>query len=265
MQRWDSHAHVIGDPRLLPFANGRGYTPQPAPLESYLAMLDRHELAHGVLVQPSVYGDDHRCLIDALNRAGGRLFGIAVPSPDATRADLEALHQHGIRGVRCNLINPGGLAIAAVMSWSDVLRALGWHVEAQVRLAAVPETVKHLRGLGVPVVIDHMGRPAPAELDPESDGAKALIDLVRTGDCYVKLSAPYRASAVGPPWRDVSPLARALVAANPAHCLWGSDWPHTDMPTVVNTNDVVDALAEWCPDETSRTLVTSSAARLFVE
>jgi predicted TIM-barrel fold metal-dependent hydrolase len=265
MQRWDSHAHVIGDARLFPFANGRGYTPQPAPLESYLAMLDRHELAHGVLVQPSVYGNDHRCLIDALDRAGGRLFGIAVPSPDATRADLEALHQHGVRGVRCNIINPGGLAIAAVMSWSDVLRALGWHVEAQVRLADVPETVNHLRGLGVPIVIDHMGRPTSVELDPDSGGAKALIDLVRAGECYVKLSAPYRASAVGPLWRDVARLARALVAADAGHCLWGSDWPHTDMPLPVTTDDVIAALAEWCPDEASRTLVTSSAARLFVK
>src|SRR4051812_36738399 len=124
MQGWDSHAHVVGDARAFPFAPGRGYTPPPAPLESYLAMLDQHGIAHGVLVQPSVYGFDNGCLIDALDRANGRLFGIAVPPPDATRADLETLHGHGVRGVRCNLINPGGLDLDVIDGWRDTLRAL---------------------------------------------------------------------------------------------------------------------------------------------
>ncbi len=263
VQVWDSHAHVIGDARAFPFAAGRGYTPPPATLESYLSMLDRHGLAHGVLVQPSVYGFDHRCLVDALDRAGGRLFGIAVPSPHATRADFDALHRHGVRGVRCNLINPGGLTLDALDNWGDTLRALGWHVEMQVRLADVPASVNHLRNLGVPVVVDHMGRPTPADLDPTGGGAKALIDLVCGGTCYVKLSAAYRASAGGPPWRDVTPLARALVTANAAHCLWGTDWPHTDMPAAVYTDDVVAVLGAWCPDAASRAVVTNSSARLF--
>jgi len=111
---WDTHAHVIGDPREYPLASRRGYTPAPASLDDYLAMLDRHGIARGVLVQPSVYGHDHRCLLDALARAGGRLRGIAVPSPDATAQDLEDMHEHGVRGVRCNLIDPGSLSPAFV-------------------------------------------------------------------------------------------------------------------------------------------------------
>ena len=107
---WDAHAHVIGDPREFPLSPGRSYTPQPASLDEYLAMLDRYRIARGVLVQPSVYGHDHRCLFDALDRSGGRLRGIAVPSPDATTQDLEAMHERGVRGIRCNLINPGGLS-----------------------------------------------------------------------------------------------------------------------------------------------------------
>ena len=261
---WDAHAHVIGDERDFPFAPGRSYTPQPASLESYLAMLDRHGLAHGVLVQPSVYGFDHGCLLDALHRASGRLAGIAVPAPDATPADLERLHRHGVRGVRCNLINPGGLSLDVVSGWGAALRALGWHVEIHVPLADVPTSVDRLRDLDVPVVVDHMGRPTPGCIDPDGADPTALIDLVRSGRCFVKLSAPYRLSSDAPPWPDVAPLARALVAANPEGCLWGSDWPHVDVSPPVETDRVLSTRRDWCPDQQTRQIVsTAAASRLF--
>ena len=148
---WDAHAHVIGDPDLFPFSPGRSYTPPPAPLSAYLAMLDRHGLAHGVLVQPSVYGVDNGCLLDALDRAGGRLFGVVVPPADACARDLEAMHRRGVRGVRCNLINPGGLSPETVVAWAPVLRALGWHVELHVAVEALANLRAFVGQFGVPV------------------------------------------------------------------------------------------------------------------
>ncbi len=258
---WDSHAHVIGNVRAFPFSPGRGYTPEPAPLESYLAMLDDRGLARGVLVQPSVYGFDHRCLLDALDRANGRLCGIAVPDPESTFGDLEVLHQHGVRGVRCNLINPGGLSLGAVAGWRDVLRTLGWHVQLHVPIADCAPCVDVLEALDVPIVIDHMGRPAPGQVDPSAPGPKTLIEFVRDARCFVKLSAPYRLSEEGQPWRDVEPLARALAAANPRRCLWGSDWPHTDVSSSVRVDDLTAALQQWCPDPDTRAIVTTQAAQ----
>ena len=126
---WDAHAHVIGDPTRFPLWSGRGYTPAAASLEDYLAMLDRHGIDRGVLVQPSVYGSDKACLLDALDRAGGRLRGVAVPPPDATARELGVLHGHGVRAVRCNTIDPGGLPPDVVAGWRSTLAALGWHVE----------------------------------------------------------------------------------------------------------------------------------------
>ncbi|MEZ5319235.1 MAG: amidohydrolase family protein [Vicinamibacterales bacterium] len=266
---WDAHAHVIGDPSRYPLAPGRGYTPAPAALDDYLAMLDHHGIGRGVLVQPSVYGHDHECLLDALYRANGRLRGIAVPAPDSTARALERLHAHGVRGIRCNLINPGGLAPAAVETWRPVLHALGWHVELQVPIADQPDWIALVESFtagpyGLRVAIDHMGRPAPGHLDPASAPLDRLVALVRDGGCFVKLSAPYRLSAEPPPWRDVAPLARALVAANPAACLWASDWPHVDTAGSVRTGDLLEALDLWCPDEATRLLVTGAAAhRLY--
>jgi predicted TIM-barrel fold metal-dependent hydrolase len=261
---WDAHAHVVGDAARFPFAAGRAYTPAPAPLDDYLAMLDRHGLARGVLVQPSAYGFDNGCLLDALDRAAGRLAGIVVPPPDATVRDLEAMHRRGARGVRVNRINPGGLPVQVVAAWSPVLRGLGWHVELHVEVETVPDCAAFVGQFGVPVVIDHMGRPAPGRTDPSLPHLRTLVDLVRRGDCCVKLSAPYRLSDAAPPWRDVAPLAQALVEANPRACLWGSDWPHVHTAQRVRADDLLMALRLWCPDAATRRIVTGeSAAMLF--
>ena len=261
---WDTHAHVIGDPREFPLAPGRGYTPAPASLESYLAMLDRHHIARGVLVQPSIYGHDHRCLFDALDRADGRLRGIAVPAPDATVRNLEDMHARGIRGVRCNLINPGGLAPSIVNAWQPAMRSMGWHVEFQIAIDVMAEWTEVVRLFDIPVVIDHMGRPTPGRVDPHLPALGALVQLVTDGRCYVKLSAPYRVSGVSAPWRDVAALAQALLDANASACLWGSDWPHVDTHTPVNSDDVVAAFDAWCGERGHRRDVTRDAAhRLF--
>jgi len=268
---WDTHAHVIGDAREYPLSPTRSYTPPPASLDHYLSMLDRHGIARGVLVQPSVYGHDHRCLLDALDRADGRLRGIAVPSPDASTADLEAMHARGVRGVRCNLINPGGLSPAVVATWQPALRAMGWHVEFHLSVNQRGWT-DIIQSFDVPVVIDHMGRPTPDTIDPSTPALAQLIAFVREGRCFVKLSAPYRLSRrratrydrQARAWADVTPLARAFLEANPAACVWGTDWPHVDCAPAVNTADVVAALDDWLGDRWTRHQVTSEAAdRLF--
>lgn len=268
---WDGHAHVIGPRHLYPLADGHDYDPAEASLEAYLELLDDLGVARGVLVQPSVYGFDNRCLLDALDRAEGRLVGVVVPRPGTTSRELEAMHRRGVRGVRLNLLNSGGLAPADVLPWRRVLRELGWHVElhadlsASGRRAARPATSGELdleillEHLGIPVIVDHMGRPAPGRADPADPGLRRLVELVRQGGCFVKLSAPYRLSDAGPPWADVTPLAQALLAARPSHCLWATDWPHVHTPAVVRPDDLVDALDAWCPEPEDRKVVTVDA------
>lgn len=258
---WDCHAHVIEDPGRFPLAPGRSYEPLPAPLETYLQELDRYGFARGVLVQPSVYGFDNRCMLAALDRADGRLLGVAVPAPGSTARELEALHRRGVRGVRCNLVNRGGLEPEAVSPWLPVLRALGWHVEMHVEIETVGDMRPLIARLGVPVLIDHMGRPRSGRTDPDAPAPRALVSLVREGTCFVKLSAPYRLSHARPPWRDLLPLAAAFVEANPHSCLWGSDWPHTETGRPVHSDDLLDALDAWCPDPRSKQIAMVEAPR----
>jgi predicted TIM-barrel fold metal-dependent hydrolase len=257
---WDCHAHAIEDPRRYPLASARGYEPPIAPLESYLDLLDRYGFAHGVLVQPSVYGFDNRCLLDALDRADGRLYGIAVPPPETLPRELEAMHRRGVRGVRCNLLYPGGLSLEVAESWLPALRALGWHTELHVNIENV-SLPAILARFDVPVVVDHMGRPLHSGTDLRGTPSGQLIECVRQGACYVKLSAPYRLSDGAAPWSDVTLLARALVAANPGACLWASDWPHTDTAAAVTMESLLSAMADWCPDPATRRIILAETPK----
>ena len=102
------------------------------------------------------------------------------------------MHERGIRGVRCNLINPGGLSPAAVTAWQPALRAMGWHVEFHLAVDQFEGWAEVVQSFDIPVVVDHMGRPTPGHGDPESPALTQLIRFVRAGRCLVKLSAPYR-------------------------------------------------------------------------
>ena len=192
---------------------------------------------------------------------------MAVPDPDATPRDLERLHERGVRAVRCNVINPGGLGLDVVRGWAPVLRALGWHVELHVLLDSVADLRTLVEGFGVPVSIDHMGRPRlTGEAGAHTPAFRTLVEAVRDGACFVKLSAPYRVSSGPPPWPDAVPLARVLLEANPDSCVWGSDWPHVYTESAVDSNDVFRTLEAWSPDPALRRRVSSDTPRaLFAE
>lgn len=166
------------------------------------------------------------------------------------------MHERGIRGVRCNLINPGGLSPAAVTAWQPALREMGWHVEFHIAVGQHAGWSDLIESFDIPVVVDHMGRPAPDCLDPLSAELAPLIRLVRAGRCFVKLSAPYRLGSRP----DVTPLACAFLDANQSACLWGTDWPHVDTSPAVDTSDVIAALDDWRGDRWTRRQVTGDAA-----
>ena len=98
----DCHCHVFGPAARFPYAEPRSYTPDDAPLEAYLALLDRLGFDRGVLVQPSAYGRDNRAMFDALAREPQRLRGVAVGGAELSIATLRLWHAAGVRGLRAN-------------------------------------------------------------------------------------------------------------------------------------------------------------------
>ncbi|HEX7441300.1 MAG TPA: amidohydrolase family protein [Caldimonas sp.] len=259
----DTHMHVFGEQARYPLDARRNYTPHVCTLDQYRDVMALCGIERAVLVQPSVYGSDNSLLLDALREGGPAFRGVAVPHPDASEGELAAMHAAGVRGVRLNLVNPAVLGIDEALALSERTAALGWHLQVQVALdtaageAALRQIAVRVR---VPLVVDHMGRPAPGP------APRTLAELLATGRGWVKLSAPYRISRQpAPAHADLLPLVQSLVAANPERLLWASDWPHSERTqSTPHDADLVDLLALWVPDAAiRRRICVDNPARLY--
>ena len=262
---WDCHAHIFGPVEQYPFTPKRSYTPPEANLAAYRRMLAALGIAHAVIVQPSVYGTDNRCTYDTVVAAAGAWRGVAVVSPSVNEHELERLHAAGFRGVRVNvLFMGGGLTFEELERLALRVAPLGWHVQLLLDGRDLVELAPRLRRLPVPIVVDHMGH-MPASVGIAHAGFQTLLQLVRDGRCWVKLSGAYRISAEPYPYPDVVPFARALIEADASRMVWGSDWPHPAVSVPIPKDaEVLDLLAAWAPDaEVRRRILSENPARLY--
>jgi predicted TIM-barrel fold metal-dependent hydrolase len=224
----DCHVHVFGPLSAYDFDPARTYTPGDAPLDALIELHRGLGMARSVIVQPSPYGADNSCLLDALARLGDAARGVAVIDDTTSSDALAAMHRAGVRGVRVNLETAGDhdpeVAKRKLLRAAERVAPLGWHVQTYTNLAMLSALSDVLPDLPVTLVVDHFGR-AQAGLGPSQAGFDSLLSAIASGRVYVKLSAPYRISKA-PDYADVAVLARALIEANPERVLWGSDWPH---------------------------------------
>lgn len=257
----DCHAHVIGPHDRYPLVPNRSFTPPEALEADYLAMLGVIGFQRMIVVQPSVYGVDNRRTVDAVQALGPlRARGVAMVAAGVTMAELRALHESGIRATRFITTAAGGPSLDDLPEVARRIAELGWHIEMYVPTATLPEVLPVVATLPVPVVFDHMGG-LRADTPADDPLFGAVLRLLETGRHWVKLCG-YRNAVTGFPYRDVTPLARRLVAAAPERCVWGTDWPHTaiigHMPEAA---DLLDLLEDWVPDaaQRQRILVTNPA------
>jgi predicted TIM-barrel fold metal-dependent hydrolase len=276
----DCHVHVFGDPKKYPFFTGRTYTPEMASVDELRQLLSALRLERVVIVQPSVYGTDNSCTIDGMRALGNRARGVAVIDDKTTEAQLDAMGKDGIRGIRLNLATAGisDPSVARQRFENAVTRAQkrGWHIQFNTQLPVIEALSPQFLASPVPLVIDHFGGAAAAR-GLEQPGFGALVNLVKSGKAYVKISGSADSVSTQPDLADVAPFARALVAANPQRILWGTNWPHpgsnpvagrkpTDLASHVQTDDgkVLNLLPVWVPDAATRRLILSeNPARLY--
>jgi predicted TIM-barrel fold metal-dependent hydrolase len=268
----DCHVHVFGDPQRYPFAPNRTYTPPTASTAELRTLLDALHMDRVVVVQPSVYGTDNRCTVDAVRELGRRARGVAVVDSNTPDAALDEMARAGIRGLRLNLSQAGvgdpAVALERFSTAAGRAKALNWHIQLNTSLKVIDAIRPQLLASPVPLVIDHFGGAA-APAGVQQPGFDALVALVKSGQAYVKISgAADSVSTRSPDYPDVLPLARALVAANPHRILWGSNWPHpdsrsvpgrknTDVAPLMHTDDgqVLNLLGVWVPDAAVRRMI----------
>jgi predicted TIM-barrel fold metal-dependent hydrolase len=264
----DTHAHVFGPSDRFAYADDRSYTPPDASCAKYLKMLDTVGFTRGALVQGSAHGRDNSAMLDALKRHPDRLRGVAVADADVAPNELRRWADIGVRGLRFNhffrdgqLHYRGGVPLGAAQTLAPVMAELGWHLQLWIDVKDLPETIPILKAIGLPVVIDHMGR-TDARAGTATAGFQSLLRALGEGWCWSKLSGAHRLSQNAPDYPDARPFHEALVAANPDRLVWGSDWPHPrvegEMP---DAGHLFELFQRWTSDQAvqQRILVTNPA------
>ena len=273
----DCHVHIIGPRDKYPMVANRPYTPPEASVAQLKAMHGRLGISRTVLVQPSFYGTDNSCMLDAMAQLGPNARGVAVVAPNASEQSLRDLDAKGVRGIRINLESTGNrdpkAAAALLKGYAQKVAPLNWHIQVYTVAPVIAQLVQPLADMTVPVVIDHFGMPNAAE-GFGSKGFGALFDLVRARKVYVKLSAPYRISKLAD-YKDTTSIAQTLIYAARDRMLWGTDWPHTNSipgrpATEVTPFSKIDDPAllrlfnSYYPDETTRKMIlVDNPAKLY--
>lgn len=244
----DCHVHIY-EPGFAAAPSATFALPS-APLADYRNVQQALGLQRVVLVQPTGYGADNRCLLGALAALGDAGRGVCVVAPDVSDEVLQGLHRAGVRGVRFMMISGSGglLPWDALEPMAARLAPLGWAINLQLDGRTLPDLLGRLQRLRGKLVIDHTGK----FLEPvsASDPAfRALLKLLDAPGRWVKLSAPYETSRSGPPaYDDVAALALAMLRAHPQACLWASNWPHPNRDPRPADAHMLALLARWCDE-----------------
>ena len=259
----DCHFHVYEDPAIYPLSADRGYTPAMASWESYVAMLNKMGFSRAVLVHPSPYGPDHRIHEEVLQEHQSMLRGVAVTFAQTPDADIARWHELGTRGTRFNLISAGGPAPETMATVADKVREYGWHLQLMVDVNNNPDALSNAARLQLPLVVDHIGH-TDASTALAGKGWRDLIARVRDGSAWVKLSGVYRVATDRKHYTDARPMWDALIEANPAQLVWGSDWPHPDVTSPMpNDTDLTNLLADWLTEDLRQQILVDNPTRLY--
>jgi predicted TIM-barrel fold metal-dependent hydrolase len=262
----DAHCHIFGPADKFPFSEDRTYTPPDSGIDDFFVLQERLGLSRAVFVQASCHGTDNSAMVDAIMRGNGRFAGVAMVDESFSDADIQSLHDVGVRGTRFNFVAHLGGAPEMDEYWRIVERVarFGWHIVLHFDAKDLPSHAEMLDAMPVPYVIDHMARiDARAGLDQEP--FQQLLELMKDERAWVKISGAERQTADGtPPYDDVIPYAQALVAAAPDRILWGSDWPHPNVRATPDDGDLIDFVAQVAPDEATRQkILVTNPERLY--
>jgi D-galactarolactone isomerase len=260
----DTHMHIYD--RRYPNAPTAKIVHGDALIPAYDAVRARLGIERTVVVQPTAYGTDNRCTLEAMAALGPGARGVAVVDEGVTDTKLERMTQLGVRGIRFFMLPGGALPWDVLETMAGRVGAFGWHVQLQLDGRELPEREAILRRLEGTLVIDHVGKflePVPVD-HPAFMVLRRLLDNGRT---WVKLSAPYEVSKAGPPFfDDVGALAKILAQQAPDRMVWATNWPHPMKHGADKPDDAVllDMLLDWVPDEAARrNVLVDNPAKLY--
>ena len=267
----DAHFHVFGAAERYSYGTDLRYKPPHAPLADFLALAGRMGFERYVFVQPSAYGRDNTCMLDAMRAVGDRCRGIVDIDENAPDAELDRLNRVGVRGVRVN-VNPikppepgfSRTMLARIEQLDRRCAEIGWMLDFLTPGWLTQELLPVLARLKARSTVAHLGMFLARD-GARQPGFVQFLDLLRNGSgrCWVKLTGVYRMS-VAPGFADAVPLARALIEAAPDRLIWGSDYPHLSFSDKVGSVELFNLLGVWAPDDaTRRRILVDNPQQLF--
>jgi 2-pyrone-4,6-dicarboxylate lactonase len=261
----DAHCHVFGPSAKFPYDPKAAYQPQDAPLEDLQGLHARLGFDRAVIVHASCHGADMRVTLDAIARSGGRYRGTAIIDESYTQKDFERMHDGGIRAVRFNFVRHlgGRPEMGFFKKTVERVRAMGWHLILHLDAQDIVELKDTLDALPVPFVIDHMGRVRASD-GLEQAPFRALLELMKNLNAWVKICGAERVSSKGPPFSDAVPFGRALIEAAPDRVLWGTDWPHPNVRWMPDDAALLELFAAMVPEpDLQRRILVDNPAKLY--
>jgi predicted TIM-barrel fold metal-dependent hydrolase len=260
----DAHVHIFGPSSRFPYVTERRYSPKDVPKEDLAALHRALGIDRSVLVQPTCHGVDNRAMLDALEWGKDRYRGVALLDGSETDQDLRDVEKAGVRGVRFNFLRHLGGApdLSHVQRTLDRIAPLGWHVQLHFDASGLIEFNDLIRSIRMPFIIDHIGR-TPVKDGLDQPPHKALLELQRLPNCWVKVSGADRITAVGPPYDDAVPFLKAVVDRAPDRVVWGTDFPHPMLNHPQDNAALIDLVPQFVPDPAIRQMLLVDNPRRF--
>ncbi|MEO7369869.1 MAG: amidohydrolase family protein [Ilumatobacteraceae bacterium] len=257
----DTHMHIY-DSRYT-VAPTALIQPPDATVDDYRRVQESLDLQRVVVVQPSTYGFDNSCTLDAVAELGDAR-AIVVVDDQVTEEELERLTGLGARGARFHMLAGGAVPWGMLRPVAERIAGFGWHIQLQMNGRELIDRFAELIALPTPLVIDHVGRYMPP-VDPQDERFAILLRLLDTGRCWVKLSAPYESAKDDThEYRAVSRLVQVAVKHSPERMLWATNWPHPAQPDPPSLDDIRRLAFEWMADPAVRhRILVDNPAELY--
>lgn len=260
----DCHHHIYD--RHYPYSSDDRRNLPDATADDYRQFKNWLGFCRHVLVQPSSYGTDNRCLIAALTAFGDSARGEAVVSDCVTDEELNSLEAAGVTGIRFNFGAGSVTRPDMLLPLAARVAERGWHVQLHATADQLCQLRPLLLQLPGNLVVDHYFRlPQP---EPLAHPAWRLAwELIEKGRCWVKLSALYHQSQRADV-SDMTTVIKGFLSQATERVLWGSDWPH---PNLISANKtmpddalILSSIFQWASnDQVRHKLFVDNPAELY--
>jgi 2-pyrone-4,6-dicarboxylate lactonase len=184
-----------------------------------------------------------------------------------TDAQLTELDRAGVKGVRFNFIKRlvDSTPKDVMQRIAARIAKLNWHIVVYFEHADLDEMGPFLKSLPTTLVFDHMACPNVREGANGKHFQNWLKALDQNTNWITKVTCPERFTVAGPPYDDVVPFARAIVEHFPNRVIWGTDWPHPNMPKEAPDDGIItDMIPKIAPTaELQKKLLVDNPMKLY--